>query len=67
MCFAKLGIFLNIALIYDFVGLCICRNTGSGAAPQPGESGGAESPQAKEIITDFIYFKTVSFMTSDVY
>ena len=47
--------------------LCIGRKTGSGAAPQPGGPGGAEPPQLKQIKTDFIYFKTVSFTTSDVY
>ena len=35
MCFTKLCIFWNIALIYEFVGLCIGKNTGPGAAPQP--------------------------------
>ena len=38
------------------MGFCIGRNMGSGDAPQP-----------KQIITDFIYFKTVSLTTSDVY
>jgi len=40
MCFTKLCIFLNTALIHEFVGLCIGRNTGSGAAPQPEGPGG---------------------------
>ena len=37
--------FSNIVLVYEFVGLCIGRNTGSG---------GAEPPQPKQIIT-FLY------------
>ena len=55
---AKLFIFLNIALISEFVGICIGRNT---------LSGGAEPPTQKQIRTDFIYFKIVSFTTSDIY
>ena len=47
---AKLYIFWKIVVIYEFVGLCIGRNMGPG---------GADSPQPKQIITVFIYFKIV--------
>ena len=47
--------FIYWTYLCEVVGLYIGRNTGSGAVPQP-----------KQIITDFIYFKKVSFMTSDV-
>ena len=66
MCFAKLCIFWNIALIYEFIWLCNGRNTGLGQRPSLGGLGG-RSPQPEQIITDFLYFKTVSFITSDVY
>ena len=39
--------------------LCIGTNTGSGAAPQPEGSGGAEFPQPQQILTDFIYLKSI--------
>ena len=59
MHFTNLCIFLNIALIYEFVGLCIGRITGSGVAPQPNGVWVSGFPQLKQIITDFIYFKTI--------
>ena len=48
--------FSSILLINEFVGLCIGRNTESRA-----------EPKLKQIITVFIYFKIVSFTTSDAY
>ena len=40
---------------------------GLGLRPSQGGLGVAEPPQAEKVLTDFIYFETVSFTTSDVY
>ena len=64
----KIVFILNIVHIYEFVGFCFGRNTGSGAARRPslGGLGGGGTILAKEIITLFIYFKIVSFTTSAI-
>ena len=58
MCFAKLcivEIFHLFMSLWDF------------ASVETRGLVGAEPPQIKQFITDFIYFKVVSFTTSDVY
>ena len=51
-------------LLWDFVSV---ETRGLGRSPSLGGTGGAEPAQPNQIITFFIYFKIVSFTSSDVF
>ena len=54
MCHEEMCTVWNVAVMYEFVGLCV-------------GVGWRRPPSHKKIITDFIFFQTVSFTTSDSY